>query len=246
MRLSDEVLIFEKNVKVLGVNSLFPPGSVLNSIIPIQGLQIHEKAIVESCMAETIWARVSTIELFCGEYASNPILLRSPSGSTIIAGRLQDKNIRARRIILTDFRIFSNRWSDRSTERVQPRYPVYFDLHFHDNVLRGNVYDLSLNGAGIFVALPEAVDPDTLVSASANFSLRIKPFLDFCKVKGVVENVRRISKNLVMLGFSIIPPQKWSLALEKYINLRRQEILAGIKNNLDKAIYQPEIIQQYF
>ena len=246
MRLSDEVLIFEKNAKVLGVNSLFPPGSVLNSIVPIQGLQIHEKAIIESCMAETIRARVSTIELFCGEYASNPILLRSPSGSTIIAGRLQDKDIRARRIILTDFRIFSNRWAERSSERVQPKYPVYFDLHFHDNVVRGNLYDLSLNGAGIFVALPASLDPDSLVKSTANFSLRIKPFLDFCRVKGVVEHIRRISKNLVMLGFRIIPPHKWSLALEKYINLRKQEILTGIKSNLDKAIIQPGIIQQYF
>ena len=246
MRLSDEVLIFEKNQKVREVNSLFPLGSVLNSIIPIQGLQIHEKAIVEKCETDTLHASVSTIELFCGEYDSNPILLRAPAGNTVIAGRLKDKDIRKRKIVLSDFHQFSSRWADRNAERVQPRYPVYFDLHFHDNIVRANLYDLSAIGAGIFITLPDAEDPESLVRTPASFGLRIKPLLDFCRIKGVVENARRISKNLVMLGFRITPPQKWSLALEKYINSRKQEILSGIKSNLNKVLDPPGISQQYF
>lgn len=130
---------------------------------------------------------------------------------------------------LTGFAYVETEWRERAYERVRPRTPTYVSLHWRGKTLRAPLDNVSANGVGLLVyKLIERgfeIKPGTTV----HLDFRLTPDHSFSALKGMVVYLRAIDGSLVKTGIQLFPKARETHSLEKYVALRKHEIMQELE-----------------
>lgn len=242
----DEILLFDSTKRIPRISDLIDTSNYVDVIVPIHGLQVNERIIIENSTSDQITARVTDIGHFCSGNETIPVILRSPRVMGIVVGRLMQLLPRENKINLTDFRKLTSSWKKRFSDRVQPKTPNYFSIILQGNSYRVNINEVAPNGMSLFVAVSNQRELSDVLNEKILLPIKVQPYIDRCWVKGIVKNVRIITNNLARLGLQIFPDRKELINFKNYVSIRKEEILKEVHNNFKKLQSIPETKDLYF
>ncbi len=146
---------------------------------------------------------------------------------------------------LTDFSYTGTLWHERGEQRVQPDQPVAIDLLMSRRFYRASLKDVSANGIGILVNIPEEVQTDIITHTPVDFTLQLNS-LDQFTLHGTIVHRQLIGRSLFDLGLRIYPTPTQKIWMENYISRRKRIILGELERRLAYSLEPQPIKDQYF
>lgn len=157
--------------------------------------------------------------------------LHSPAFPRPVSARVVDLSISQGMFALSDFSYTENDWTERKHERVRPHDPVYVSLHCGRENLRASLQTISIDGIGLLACERgkprEKIYPNSLVK----LDFQITSNYAWESLKGVIVYMHKIQDSISRCGVRLHPNDQQSGLLERYIYLRKREIM----DELDQA-----------
>jgi hypothetical protein len=171
------------------------------------------------------------------------VFLRSKAFSTSIVGQVKNMNYVDGVFHLSDFSIQD--WKERSSERVQPKDPVYVTLHWRNKEARVCMEDISAIGMGVFAGseVGRLIHIQPGLGVRLEFDLVETPFEN---LEGRILYRQRVGQYVDKLGLRLFPNTKQRRCLDEYIKQRRREILDEIGEIYLRSRQPRGIESQYF
>ncbi len=157
--------------------------------------------------------------------------LHSREFSRPVSARLIDLNVSKGMFALIDFAYTNCDWKERQHERVRPKDPTYVSLHCRMESMRASLQTISIGGIGVLAC--KNIQPDTMIKPNSIVKLdfQITPNYGWESLKGVVVYMFKVKNSFSRCGIRILPNTKQARLLERYIYLRKREIM----EELDQA-----------
>ncbi len=239
MKPIQEITLFESAAEIEDIGKYVHPQEWIEVSIPLGGMLVNDKLLIRDISEDQVVAKTSNIGNYCSNNESIPVFIKIGDGDTVILSRLVKLFIREDEVHLKDFRLLKQGWKERTEERVQPKYPVYFTFKSGSDEIRGSLHDISLKGLSVIANIPLQEIPDSISSADVTMTLDIKPFLEDFQVCGITKNFRYLTDSLTRIGLEIFPDRNSFKNLANYILMRRQEIMEEMfANFMDMLNYR--------
>ena len=157
--------------------------------------------------------------------------LHSQAFSKPVSARLIDLNISQGMFALSDFVYTDSDWTERQHDRVRPQDPVYVSLHCGRETIRSSMQTLSINGMGALAC--KSIKPDKKIypNSLVKIDFQITPNYIWESLKGVIVYMHKVQNSFSRFGIRLHPNSKQAQLLERYIYLRKREIM----DELDQA-----------
>jgi hypothetical protein len=174
------------------------------------------------------------------------IHLHSTEFPQTIRGRMLRRDLRKGTFLLGDLSYVPKNWKERSQVRVQPRTPIFFNIHKRLRYIRAGLLDLDIGGVGATaersaLGLLQEDDPH-----SVHLGLKLEPNLEISSIRGTICYKLDINQNLVRLGISLQPTSKQADQLARYVDQRRAEILQDLAEAYQHAVMPAPVESLYF
>jgi len=195
-----------------------------------KGMPVIHKAQVNFVYDEAVHIQPQTFKSICLTLSKNIIALSDLLDEPVNAV-VQAVDLVAGTAVLGQFSYVSGHLGDRMSPRVEPREPLEVRLESGGKSFAGAVVDLSISGAGVFVA-GEGVNKLRARSV-VRFSLPLPD--ETLQLLGVIRHAKRTTQGS-RLGVAFEPGTNLR-AVFTYINQRRAELLEELE-----ALYQAATI----
>jgi hypothetical protein len=238
------VMVDEDNTQL---DSLFQKESIVDVEIPVRGLLIKESVVVCNCSQDQIEAQSSNISHFCTGAFNYPLFIKMGRTNKSLMCRLSDLLVYSGKLVLSDFRVMDQAWTDREFERVQPKQPTFVTLVWKNSKIKTNLFDLSQTGMCVLVEKAAIIDQDQLIGSDVQILMNLPVKNDeLCKIKGHIVQNRSISKNLLRLGLDISMSKKDGEKIAHYLSDRKREILDELFLNFLELLNYRDTKDMYF
>lgn len=151
--------------------------------------------------------------------------LHSQVFSKPVSARLIDLSISKGMFALSDFEYTDSDWKDRQHDRVRPQDPTYVTLHCGREKIRASMQTLSIDGMGVLAC--KSLKPDTKIypNSLVKLDFQITPNYVWDTLKGVIVYVHKVQNSFSRCGIRLHPNSKQARLLERYVYLRKREIM---------------------
>jgi hypothetical protein len=229
------------------VDSLFQKESVVDVEIPVRGLLIKESVVICNCSQDQIEAQSSNISHFCTGAFNYPLFIKMGGANKSLKCRLSDLLVYSGKLVLSDFRVMDQVWTDREYERVQPKQPTFVTLVWKNLKIKTNLFDLSQTGMCVLVEKAAIIDQDQLIGSDVQILMDL-PVKNggLCKIKGHIVQNRSISNNLLRIGLDISASKKDGDIIAHYLSDRKREILDELFLNFLELLNYRDTKDMYF
>jgi hypothetical protein len=164
---------------------------------------------------------------------------------TVVA-YVRDLNYRKGRFVLSDFGYSDTDWKKRKHERVQPKIPIYVNLHWKRRSTRAAMDNISVGGMGIvaYKLFNYGMEIDTGSKIKLDFEL--PPDYKFVSVKATIAYLNEMSSELTRIGIQLHTTVKEAHILKKYVFQRKKEILEELNQSFNELIKPYGVENWYF
>ncbi|UCF29558.1 MAG: hypothetical protein JSW42_07795 [Chloroflexota bacterium] len=163
-----------------------------------------------------------------------------------VKAKVRDLSIRQGMFSLTDFDYNDGDWKDRLHDRVQPKEPTYVSLNYRQMNIRASMLDISIRGMGVLVCSSEEQGLDFQPNSCVCTDFETSPNFRWAKLGGAVHYQQKLSSSLARLGIRLYPKIEQARQLEKYISLRKAEIMEELNQAYVSATVHSGVEFQYF
>jgi Tfp pilus assembly protein PilZ len=194
-----------------------------------KGMPVIYKAKVNFIHEGAVHIQPYTFKSVCLTLSKEIIVLSDLLDEPINAN-VKTVDLAAETAILENFSYVSGHLGDRMSPRVEPRESIEIQLDSGGKSFTGDVVDLSISGAGVFVSGEEVkkLRPRSIV----RFSLFLPD--DTLQLLGVIRHMRRTTQGS-LLGIAFEPGVNLHEVFT-YINQRRAELLTELEDAYQGAI----------
>lgn len=231
-----EITLFDSATEIEDIGAYVQPQNWVEISIPIDGMLVNDKLFIKDLSQDQMVASTTNIGNFCSNNESIPVFLKVHNSETVIVGRLVKLIIRDDEVHLRDFRLLKQGWKERSEERVQPKYPIYFTLRSGKRKIRGSLHDISLKGLCVIANIPLQEIPGRITNSDVKMTLNIQPLLEDLHVCGIVKDFRYLTDSLTRIGLEIFLDRSGFKDLSDYIRIRKQEIADEVFSNFREML----------
>ncbi len=225
MKPIQEITLFESAKEVDDISTLIHPEDNIEVTIPMSGMLVNDQLAVKETTSSQVIARAGNIGNFCSGSETIPVFLRIQNDQTIIVSRTVRILIHNDEVHLSDFHVLKQEWRERSEQRVQPKFPVYFSFISDGMEIRANLHDISIKGMCLIANVQMDEIPASITNSDLDFKINVKPFLEEFRVRGIVKDMRYLTDSLTRIGLEIFPTRSEFKRLANYVHVRRQEIM---------------------
>ena len=157
--------------------------------------------------------------------------LHSREFSRPVSARLIDLCVRKGMFALSNFEYTNSDWKERQHDRVRPKDPTYLSLHCNSESIRASLQTISISGIGVLAC--KNIKPDTKIQPNSPVKLdfQITPNYGWESLKGMIVYMLKTQNSFSRCGIRLQPNTKQAQLLERYIYLRKREIM----EELDQA-----------
>lgn len=231
MKPIQEITLFESAKEVEDISKLIHPEDNVEVTIPLSGMLVNDQLMVKNASTGQIIARAGNIGNFCSGSETIPVFLRLQDEQTIIVSRTIKILVHDDEVHLSDFHILKQEWRERSEQRVQPKFPVYFSFTSDGKEIRASLHDISVKGMCLIANMQMDEIPATITNSDLDLTINVKPFLEEFRVRGIVKDMRYLTDSLTRIGLEIFPTRSEFKRLADYIHVRHQEIMEEVFAN---------------
>lgn len=231
MKPIQEITLFESAKEVEDITSLVCPEDIIEVTIPMSGMLVNDHLAVKETSSSQIVARAGNIGNFCSGSETIPVFLRMHEGQTIIVSRTVKILVHDDEVHLSDFHILKQEWRERSEQRVQPKFPVYFSFTSDGKEIRASLHDISIKGMCLIANIELDEIPAAITNSDLDLMVNVKPYLEEFRVRGIVKDMRYLTESLTRIGLEIFPTRSDFRRLADYIQVRHQEITEEVFAN---------------
>jgi hypothetical protein len=163
-----------------------------------------------------------------------------------VSARLIDQNVSKGMFALADFAYGNNDWIERKNERVRPKNPTYVSLQCRGESMRAALQTISIDGVGVIAC--RTIEPDTKVQTYSKIKLdfEITPNYRWESLEGLIVYMIKKHSSFTRCGISLNPNQKQAQLLERYVTLRKREIMEELNQVYLTATSPAGAERQYF
>jgi hypothetical protein len=153
---------------------------------------------------------------------SQSINLYSRALSETLTAQVQE--VKEGRMVLSDLTATGRSWKERASERVQPRSPIYAEVHMNKTSIRATIEDLSITGMKLsaYKLFEKGLKLHSDAIGRIRFFLPDDPQEFYLKAQVVY--FKSMGK-MVKSGVRIFPSPPQTIRLQRYIASRKAEIL---------------------
>lgn len=224
MKPIQEITLFESATEVEDISTLIRSEDSIEVTIPMSGMLVNDRIKVTDTSSNQVIARAGNIGNFCSGSETIPVFLRLHDEQTIVVSRTVKILIHNDEVHLSDFHILKQEWRERSEQRVQPKFPVYFSFTSDGIDIRASLHDISVKGMCVIANVQMDEIPETITNSDLDLTINVKPYLEEFRVRGIVKDMRYLTESLTRIGLEIFPTRSDFRRLADYIHVRRQEI----------------------
>ncbi len=231
MKPFQEITLFDSAKAVEDITTLIHPEDNLGVTIPMSGMLVDDQLVIKDTSSHQVIAKASNIGNFCSGSETIPVFLRLHDEQTIVVSRTVKILIHDDEVHLSDFHILKQEWRERSEQRVQPKFPVYFSFTSNGMEIRASLHDISIKGMCLIANIEKDAIPATITNSDLDLMINVKPYLEEFRVRGIVKDMRSLTESLTRIGLEIFPTRSDFRRLANYIQVRRQEIMEEVFAN---------------
>jgi hypothetical protein len=224
MKPIQEITLFESATEVEDISTLIRSEDSIEVTIPMSGMLVNDRIKVTDTSSNQVIARAGNIGNFCSGSETIPVFLRLHDEQTIVVSRTVKILIHNDEVHLSDFHVLKQEWRERSEQRVQPKFPVYFSFTSDGIDIRASLHDISVKGMCVIANVQMDEIPETITNSDLDLTINVKPYLEEFLVRGIVKDMRYLTESLTRIGLEIFPTRSDFRRLADYIHVRRQEI----------------------
>lgn len=158
--------------------------------------------------------------------------------------RAQVKEVKEGKMVLSNLTATGRAWTERASERVQPRFPLYADVHMKKISIRASIEDLSITGMRLSAYKLFEKGLSFHTDAIGWLRFRLPDDLLEMNMKIKVVYSRSIGK-MVKSGVRIFPSPSQTDRLQRYIDARKEEILREL-DQMCAEIREPQKVSNLF
>jgi hypothetical protein len=156
------------------------------------------------------------------------INLRHQDFPNPMEAQLKVLNMAKGMFVLSRIGYINTEWKERQMERVQPKSPTYISLCLEGKEIRTPLENISVNGMRVMAYKASDKGINFQPGTKIDMMLPIPPRSNWMTLKGNIVYSRPIDKILEILGIEFRPNTRQAQSLEKYISLRKKEILEEV------------------
>lgn len=172
------------------------------------------------------------------------VFLRSVRGKKLIAARISDVDIRSGELKLSDLELITSGWKDRCERRIPPDRPLSATLHTSRYDFRGNVENISLQGARFLLhKSKDGKIPDNGIPIRLIFIMPDEIDMD---IRGQIVHIDSEKIPMIVIGLRLFTSPKEKSQLFDYIQHSQTAIQAQINEACRKTFEPPQISDLYF
>jgi hypothetical protein len=210
----------------------------------IKGLGFTHPASVVEVAREYLVVQTSQIHLYAS--LEGQCYLQNPSFPAPVRARLVDRNLARRLVVLAGFTLLTCSWVDRCQDRVQPRAPTSVSVQCGQKGVTASVVDLNAFGMSVFVRKPLAEEAGLAVGEQVELSFHLRPKKPPERVRGVVVQTGPVGGLLLRVGIRFQPGKGQRSGFERYVALRREEVLCELTEIYSRALEPRRVEDLYF
>lgn len=226
------------------IDSLASQNSCLNVTKSYRGIILSEDVKIISVNNQRAVLQTFTSKI-CAAFAGC-IHLHSPAFPRPVKARVKDVCISEGMLALSDFTYLESDWKNRLSERVQPKQPTYGFLMTNKSRFRASLKNISDNGLGLMVSTADERERHLQTNSSIKLEFQITPEYKWTALRGRIVYLIKVSKSLFRLGIQLQPSTQQARKLQKYITLRKKEIMNELDQAFLAAIAPMGVECQYF
>jgi hypothetical protein len=162
-----------------------------------------------------------------------------------VMAQLKSLNLKKGMLVLSGFVYSDIEWKKRQYERVQPKHPTYVTLYWKGKAFRVFMKNISVNGMGILAF--KIFESGMRIQPGSNVQLdfKISPDHEYSDRKGKIIYINSTDRYSATIGIRLFPTVKESRLLEKYVVLRKQEILEEL-NEAYWELMTPRGVESFY
>jgi hypothetical protein len=206
-----------------------------------KGITINEDVRVVDIKPDCATIQATQREIFpclVGE-----IHLHSQGFPQSIAGQIHPVDYAQGTFLLSDLAYMD--WKDRSFDRVQPKGSVYLNIHHNRETFRAFLEDISIDGMGILGN--RVMDPSNQlrVGVKVKLEFQLDEEYNYANLAAMVVYRQKVGLQLVKFGLHLYPNAFQKRTLQRYISLRKDEILKEVHQTYIRS-REPQRIENLF
>ena len=150
---------------------------------------------------------------------------------TGVSARVISYDVLAGTVVLSDFRYIDQGIGERMIVRVEPKEPVEVEIHCDEEIIPGELVDISMKGAGVRT---EASDKYSILLDAKEIQIKLRLLGKELELPGVIQNPTQPADHLrFAVLFAAEAPDISTVS--RYIAQRRAEIRQEIKQRYQQA-----------
>lgn len=229
---------------ISAIDSLASQNSWLKLTKPYQGLILSEDVKIitvndQRAVFQVFDSKICAALMGC-------VHLHSPALPRTVKARIKDLCISEGMFALSDFTYLDSDWHNRLHERVQPKQPTYGFLRYKDFHFRAPLKNISVDGMGVLVSNPGDNEAEIQPNSTVNLDFQVTPEYGWTALKGRIVYLIEVTKSLLRLGIHLQPNAQQARKLEKYLTIRKKEIMEELDQTFLAAISPFGAECQYF
>jgi hypothetical protein len=174
------------------------------------------------------------------------VYLHSQAFHKPVSARLSGLSVSKGMFALTDFEYADNDWKERNNERVRPKEPTYVSLDCDDHSMRASLQTISVDGMGVLACKPIERGAKLHRYSKVKIDFEITPNYRWESLEGTVVYIIKKLNALTRCGIRLNPNKKQAQLLDRYMTIRRREIVEELNQVFITATSPMGAECQYF
>ena len=209
-----------------------------------RGIVVQQDVSILEVNPDDAAFRVTNIEM-CGALEGD-VYLHSRLFPKPVMAQIKSLNLSKGMLVLSGFAYIDIEWKKRQHERVQPKHPTYITLHWKGKAVRACMKNVSIDGMGVLAF--EILERGMRIQPGSNVQLdfELPPDHKYTALKGTIMYLNTTVRFSITIGIRLFPKAKEARFLEKYVLLRKQEILEELNQAYWELSRPRGVESQYF
>ena len=173
------------------------------------------------------------------------VYLHSDDFTHAIAGKIDAFDLFTGELAVKDFHELRNIWVERRYIRVMPLEPLMVNLIGKSKNYRGNISNISLEGAAVYLHRKET--ENLILHTGENVILQFSiPNTRKLSLQGKIVNLNVMENHLLRIGLRTQSTANERSILQKYIQMNYELTMNMINENCSKILAPPQTKDLYF
>ena len=221
-----------QNDAITAIRSLDRQNATLEMHKSFKGIILEQDVSVHEITPDSITFQATNCKM-CAALEGHVHLQSQQLPKTVVAS-VKDLNYNKGMFILSDFGYSDTDWKRRKQERVQPKKPIYVNLHWRRKSIRAPLDNISVGGMGVLGY--KLFECGMKIEPRSNIKLdfQLLPDYKFVSVKGTVVYLYEMSSVFTRIGIELHTTAKEAQYLAKYVEQRKKEIMEELNQSFNE------------